>query len=43
MGHQGEELVHLFAMAMRHGITAGQMKEDIYAFPTFSSDAKNLF
>ena len=43
VGHQSEELIHLFAMAMRHGISASEFKEDIYAFPTFSSDAKNLF
>ena len=43
VGHQGEELIHLFALAMRHGIAASQMKDDLFAFPTFSSDAKNLF
>lgn len=42
VGHQGEELIHLFAMAMRYGITAKQMKEQLFAFPTFSSDMKNL-
>jgi glutathione reductase (NADPH) len=42
VGHQGEELIHLFAMAMRHGITASTLKEDMYAFPTFSSDIKNM-
>ncbi len=43
VGHQGEDLIHLFAMAMRHGITATQMKDDMFAFPTFSSDVKNMF
>jgi glutathione reductase (NADPH) len=42
VGHSGEELIHLFALAMRHGITAAQLKADIFAFPTFSSDVKNL-
>lgn len=42
VGHQGEELIHLFAMAMRYGITAAKLKEDMFAFPTFSSDVKNL-
>ncbi len=42
VGHQGEELIHIIAFAMRHGITAGAIKEDIFAFPTFSSDVKNL-
>ncbi len=43
VGHQSEDLIHLFAMAMRHGISASKLKEDIFAFPTFSSDVKNLF
>ncbi len=43
VGHQGEDLVHLFAMAMSNGITASRFKETLFAFPTFSSDAKNLF
>ncbi len=42
VGHQGEDLIHLFAMAMKHGITAAAFKEQLFAFPTFSSDAKNL-
>jgi len=42
VGHQGEELIHLFAMAMRHGIQASVLKDDLFAFPTFSSDVKNL-
>ncbi len=43
VGHQGEDLIHLFAMAMSNGITAARFKETLFAFPTFSSDAKNLF
>ena len=43
VGHQGEELIHLFALAMRHGITASQMKETMFAFPTFSADVKSMF
>ncbi len=42
VGHQGEELIHLLAMAMRHGITASALKDGIFAFPTFSSDVKSL-
>lgn len=42
VGHRGEELIHLFALAMRHGITAGQLKEPIFAFPTFSADVKSM-
>jgi glutathione reductase (NADPH) len=43
VGHQGEELIHLFALAMRHNIPASSLKDDLFAFPTFSSDVKNLF
>jgi glutathione reductase (NADPH) len=43
VGHQGEELIHLFALAMRHNIPASSLKDDLFAFPTFSSDMKNLF
>jgi len=42
LGHAGEELIHLFAMAIRHGITAGQIKDTIYGFPTFTADLKYL-
>ena len=43
IGHKSEELIHLFAMAMRHGISASSIKDDMFAFPTFSSDVKNMF
>lgn len=42
VGHHGEELIHYFAMAMRHGISASRLKDDLFAFPTFSSDIRNL-
>lgn len=43
VGHQGEDLIHIFALAMKHGITAAALKDTMFAFPTFASDAKNLF
>ena len=43
VGHRGEELVHTFALAMQHGIRASALKDSMFAFPTFSSDVKNLF
>jgi glutathione reductase (NADPH) len=42
LGHSGEELIHLFALAMKHGITAGDIKELIHGFPTFSADIKSM-
>jgi glutathione reductase (NADPH) len=43
LGHSGEELVHIFALAMKHGITAGNIKDLIYGFPTFSADIKSMW
>jgi glutathione reductase (NADPH) len=42
VGHAGEELIHVFALAMAHGITAGQMRETVFASPTFSADIKSM-
>lgn len=42
VGHQGEELIHLFAMAMKYKIPAADLSENIFAFPTFSSDVKSM-
>jgi glutathione reductase (NADPH) len=42
VGHGGEELIHLFALAMKFGIKAGQIQDTVYAFPTFAADIKHL-
>jgi glutathione reductase (NADPH) len=42
VGHGGEELVNIFGLAMRFGITAGQIRGNVYAYPTFSSDIKHM-
>lgn len=42
VGHTGEELIHLFALAMKHGITASQLTDMVYSFPTFASDIRNM-
>ncbi|MFA3916773.1 dihydrolipoyl dehydrogenase family protein [Ruegeria hyattellae] len=42
LGHHGDELIHLFALAMRHGISASDLKSSLYAFPTFAADMKSL-
>jgi len=42
VGHAGEELVNIFGLAMRFGITATQIKDTVYAYPTFSSDIKHM-
>jgi glutathione reductase (NADPH) len=43
LGHAGEELIHIFALAMKHGITASDVKDMVYGFPTFSADIKSLW
>ena len=42
LGHAAEELIHLFVLAIRHGITADQIRDTIFGFPTFSADIKHL-
>lgn len=42
VGHAGEELIHIFALAMKLGITAKQLSDTVYGFPTFSSDIRNM-
>jgi glutathione reductase (NADPH) len=42
VGHAGEELIHIFALAMKHGITGGELADMVYSFPTFSSDIKHM-
>jgi glutathione reductase (NADPH) len=42
VGHHGEELIHLFALAMRHKISADELGSDIYAFPTFTADLPSM-
>jgi glutathione reductase (NADPH) len=42
VGHGAEEVIHLFAMAIKHGITAEEIGSSVYAYPTFTSDLKFL-
>ena len=42
VGHAGQELVNIFGLAMRFGITAAQIRDNVYAYPTFSSDIKHM-
>jgi len=42
VGRGGEELIHLFAFAMKFGITAAALRDTVYAFPTYASDIKNV-
>ena len=40
VGHGAEEVIHLFAFAMKHGVNATALASTVYAYPTFSSDLK---
>jgi glutathione reductase (NADPH) len=42
VGHQGEELIHFFALAMKHAITASDIRDTVYGFPTYSADIKSM-
>lgn len=42
LGHGAEETIHLFALAMRHRISAADLAAGDAAYPTFSSDVKWL-
>jgi glutathione reductase (NADPH) len=41
-GHAGEELIHIFGLALKHGITASAIRDFVYGFPTFSADIKSM-
>jgi glutathione reductase (NADPH) len=42
VGHAGHELVNIFALAIKFGIRASELREHIYAYPTFASDIKHM-
>jgi glutathione reductase (NADPH) len=35
-------LIHIFGLAIRHGITASAIRDFVYGFPTFSADIKSM-
>ena len=42
LGHGAQELVNIFGLAMKHGITSRALREFLFAFPTFSSDIPDM-
>jgi glutathione reductase (NADPH) len=40
--HDGQELINVFGLATRFGITASQIRDNICAYPTFASDIKHM-
>jgi glutathione reductase (NADPH) len=41
-GHNAEETINIFALAIRHGIKAEDLKKMIYAYPTSASDIGHM-
>jgi glutathione reductase (NADPH) len=42
LGTGAEEHINLFALAMRHGLTAEQIKEPLYAYPSHGSNTQYM-
>jgi glutathione reductase (NADPH) len=42
LGEGSEEVINIFALGIRHGLTAAQIKEPLYAYPTRSSDIEYM-
>jgi len=42
LGPGAEETINLFALAMKFGLTATDLKSTLFAFPTFSADVRNM-
>lgn len=42
LGHGAPETIHIFALAMKHDISAAELRNTVYAYPTFTSDIKNM-
>ena len=42
VGHAGEELIHTFAFATKLDISASDIRDTVYAFPTFSTDIESM-
>ncbi|WP_197168043.1 hypothetical protein [Neorhodopirellula pilleata] len=42
LGPVAEETINLFAMAIRHGLTASDVRSTLFAFPTFGHDISQI-
>jgi len=42
LGHRGEELINLFGLAVRFGLTVHDLNNAIFSFPSFSADIKDM-
>ncbi|MCB9830815.1 MAG: NAD(P)/FAD-dependent oxidoreductase, partial [Planctomycetes bacterium] len=42
LGHGAQEVIHLFAFAIAHGLEKSELSSAVYAYPTFSSDVRYM-
>jgi glutathione reductase (NADPH) len=42
VGHEAQELINVFALAIKFGINASQLRDQVYTYPTFSADIKHM-
>jgi glutathione reductase (NADPH) len=42
VGHAGHELVNIFGLATKFGVSASALREHVYTYPTFASDIKHM-
>ena len=42
VGHEGQEFVNILGLAIKFGITARELREQVYAYPTFAADIKHM-
>jgi glutathione reductase (NADPH) len=42
LGHHAEEVINIFAIAIRLGLKAGDIKQTIFSYPTNSSDVSYM-
>ena len=42
VGHASEELINIFALAKNFGIKASQIRDFVFAYPSFSADIKHM-
>jgi glutathione reductase (NADPH) len=42
MGHGAVEIINTFAVAIKYGVTASELGNIVYAYPTMTNDIKFL-
>jgi glutathione reductase (NADPH) len=42
LGHGAGEIIHTFALAVARGLTAADLKDQVFAYPTFNSDIRHM-